>query len=245
MSCFFCRIKEWGLLMSSFFAFYLVPVSCGNVYSELEEEMITIPVGTVVIGSEDPLADADEHPAHVVTIPSFKIEKYEVSQRLWEEVMGYNPSFHKGDNYPVECVSIHEILEFINRLNKKTNHHYRLPNELEWEYVASLASHDNKDLDSYAWFEPNAGNKSHERGMKNPSSPGIYDIIGNVHEWCLSIYDGCDYNGDKVLDIDPNEIEYVFRGGAFNCSLRYCRRTNRNHAVASTKNYAIGFRLAE
>lgn len=231
-----------GLLIMSILIF----VSCTSVYDMLERDMILIPAGTFFYGSDAEEADSDEGPVREVFVDSFRLSKTEVSQKLWRSVMRYNSSVHQGDNYPVEAVSYYDALLFVQKLNKLTGKKYRLPTETEWEYVASQgAEMYETNLDDVAWYLSNADSVSHICASKAPNPFGIYDIIGNVHEWCYGIYDGCDYDGHPVIQLDSLAEEAVFRGGAFNCDRKYCRRSNRNHFDANLQNYAVGFRIAE
>ena len=220
--------------------------SCTSAYDKLEEDMILIPAGTFLSGSVSEGADPDEGPVREVFVESFSLSKIEVTQKLWRSVMRYNPSVHKGDDYPVEAVSYYDALLFIQKLNKLTGKNYRLPTETEWEYVASQgADIYETNLDDFAWYLSNSDSVSHICATKAPNPFGVYDIVGNVHEWCYGIYDGCDYDGRQVNKLDALVEEAVFRGGAFNCERKYCRISNRNHFDANLQNYAVGFRIAE
>ncbi|MBR4438803.1 MAG: SUMF1/EgtB/PvdO family nonheme iron enzyme [Bacteroidales bacterium] len=206
--------------------------------------MIVVPGGTFSMGSADSVADADENPVHQVNIKSFRLCRFEVNQKLWMAVMKNNPSANKGPSLPVESISIEDVDIFLERLNKLTGRNYRLPTEAEWEYAASFGPDSKESIfEQYSWYLANSGHRTHECGSKKPNCLGVYDLIGNVHEWCSDVYTGDDYSGNHVIDIQEKEV--VFRGGALDCPTRYCRRTNRNHTVRSTKNYAVGIRLAE
>lgn len=208
--------------------------------------MIEIPAGVFMMGCEAPNADLDEHPVHTVEVSSFRLCKYEVNQTLWKSVMGRNPSFHKGGNYPVEMVSHNDVERFIYKLNKITGKEYRLPTEIEWEYAAYLGMKEgNNKLEDIAWLESNSNGESHNIGGKLPDEIGLYDMIGNVNEWVADCYEGKNYTGELVSPIDSLERESIFRGGAFNCELKYCRISNRNHVRSDMRNFSIGFRLAE
>jgi len=135
----------------------------------------------------------DEKPSHKVCVNDFYLGIYEVTQGQWEKVMGNNPSsFKKGNNYPVERVSWEDVQQFIHRLNSQTGRKYRLPTEAEWEYAARSGGKQEKyagtnqegELKEYAWFTANSDFQTHPVGQKRPNGLGIYDMIGNVSEWC-------------------------------------------------------------
>ena len=229
-----------------FVCLLIVGSACSPAYNRIEKDMVIIPSGTFVMGSVADGADLDESPEHEVFVPSFKLLKTEVTQKLWRSVMHFNPSLHIGDDYPVEAVSYYDALLFIQKLNKLTGKKYRLPTESEWEYVASQGAEIHEiNLDDVAWYLSNADGMSHRCATKTPNPLGVYDLIGNVNEWCFGLYDGCDYDGHSVIQIDTLVEEAVFRGGSFNSEKKYCRVANRNHFSVNFQNYAVGFRVAE
>lgn len=222
------------------FVLAFVFVGCTSTNGLPVVDMVTIPGGCYIMGSAT--GDIDEFPPTEVEIDSFKIARFEVSQSLYKTVMGENPSYHKGARLPVESVSWEDANSFISKLNNLTGRHYRLPTEAEWEYVAKLCM---MDPNYEYWFLNNSNGRSHRIGTLTASKLGIYDLIGNVNEWCMSPYDGCDYSGSVVCQLDSNITYAVFRGGGFNASIDFCRVENRNYVPSNTKNYAIGIRLAE
>lgn len=201
---------------------------------------------TQVVNVED-----DELPVHDVFLDDYQIGRYEVTQKEWEEVMGSNPSVFKGEYLPVDNVSWDDIQVFITKLNKKTGKKYRLPTEAEWEYAARggvnsknalYAGHD--DISNVAWYNGNSKKTSHQVGTKTPNELGIYDMSGNVYEWCQDGYSG--YVGFRLTN--PKGLKHgkekVIRGGSWNHSSEYCRVSNRFYAFHSNKKSCYGFRLA-
>ena len=142
---------------------------------------------------------ANESPEHEVTVSGFWIGKYAVTQGQWQKVMGNNPSgFQKGDNYPVETVSWDDAKAFILKLNGKSGCTFRLPTEAEWEYAARSGGKAEKyaggnDIDAVAWYGANSGKSTHPVGTKAPNGLGIYDMSGNVWQWCEDVYDANAY----------------------------------------------------
>lgn len=222
-------------------------------YTEYPVEMIHVKGGSFFMGSEDVDADRDEMPVHEVQLKDFYIGKYEVTQAQWKNIMGKNPSYFRGDNLPVECVSFNDVQKFIKKLNSKTGEHYRLPTEAEWEYAAK-GGYLNKNhtysgsdkLQEIAWYVENSDSSTHVCGNKLPNELGIYDMCGNVHEWCSNQYDSLNYvYPHKILEKHTKYTKYVFRGGSWISKDRYCRIANRNHNFGNIRNFSLGFRLAK
>ncbi|RLD58109.1 MAG: sulfatase-modifying factor protein, partial [Bacteroidetes bacterium] len=162
--------------------------------------MVFVKGGTFQMGSNN--GGTDEKPVHRVSLDDFYIGKYEVTQKQWRKIMGNNPSHFFGcDNCPVETVSWNDVQKFITKLNQKTGQHYRLPTEAEWEYAARGGSFEsptkyagNNYVDKVAWYYNNSNEKTHPVGEKKPNKIGIYDISGNVWEWCSDWYSNNYYN---------------------------------------------------
>ena len=167
-------------------------------------------------------ADSDEQPVHRVTLSSYRIGKYEVTQELWEAVMGSNPSHFKGARHPVEMVSWDDCQRFINKLNELTGQNFRLPTEAEWEFAARGGNSSrgykysgSNNVDNVAWYYGNSGNTTHNVGTKSPNELGIYDMSGNVWEWC-SDWKGNYSSASKTNPKGPGSGSYrVFRGGSW------------------------------
>ena len=225
-----------------------------SVLQTLIGNMVSVEGGTFWMGgTSEQGSDAydDEKPTHQVTLSSFSIGKYEVTQEEWQAVMGSNPSNFKGARLPVECVSWEDCQEFIRRLNQLTGKRFRLPTEAEWEYAArggnrsrgyKYAGSDN--LSSVAWYTDNSGSATHPVGQKSPNELGLYDMSGNVWEWCQDWY-GSYSSGSQTNPAGPNSgSRRVCRGGCWNSSARYCRSSRRNYYTPSYRNGSLGLRLA-
>lgn len=151
-----------------------------------EIEVVLIPGGTFMMGApESKEALVEETPQHRVTVPSFYLGKYKVTQAQWRAVMGTNPSHFKGDNYPVENVSWVKAVEFCRTLSLITGRGYRLPSEAEWEYACRAGGTGDyrNNADSVAWHFDSLGGKMRPVGEKQPNGFGVYDMIGLVREW--------------------------------------------------------------
>ena len=225
--------------------------ACKN---DINIDMVFVEGGTFMMGSEDHESDSDEKPLHQVQLSDFYIGKYEVTQAEWTSVMKYNPSNIKGDKRPVECVSWFQVQIFISKLSTKTGRYYRLPTEAEWEYAARGGSKSkgykysgSNELDKVAWFYDNCEHQTHPVGTKAPNELGIYDMSGNVHEWCSGHYDNLYYSKSPLINPQGAETgEFlVFRGGSWYSDEIYCRIANRNYNSAELKNFSLGFRLVE
>lgn len=186
---------------------------------------------------------------HEVTVGSFSIGKYEVTQVQWKTIMGNNPSKFKGcDDCPVENVSWDDVQEFIKSLNKKTGKNYRLPIEAEWEFAArggkkskghKYAGAGSLGLRNVGWFSENSSSKTHTVGGKSPNELALHDMSGNVWEWCQDTwkpYPGCTGT--------VNGTQGVARGGGWFYEARYCRAAIRSPWPPGHRGNYLGFRLA-
>jgi formylglycine-generating enzyme required for sulfatase activity len=205
--------------------------------------------GTFQMGSND--GESDEKPVHSVSVSSFSMSKYEVTQKQWTDIMGTNPSHFKGcDNCPVENVSWNDIQGFIRKLNGQTGKNYRLPTEAKWEYAArggqnyKYAGSDN--IGSVVWYNSNSGGKTHPVGQKSANGYGLYDMSGNVWEWCQdtwhSDYSGAPTNG-RAWTSGGNSASRVLRGGSWNGDSGICRAVYRLSRTPSNRDFNFGFRL--
>jgi serine/threonine protein kinase len=217
-----------------------------------DKSIVFVEEGTLKMGSND--SRDIEKPTRRVLINGFYIGKYEVTQKEWVKIMGSNPSYYKGDNLPVENVSWKDVQEYIRKLNAKTRKNYRLPTEEEWEYAARGGNRSkgykysgSNNIDEVGWYEANSNNRTHEVGTKKPNELGIYDMSGNVWEWCNDWYDENYYkNGPRFFETQGGSSGTcrVLRGGSWNSYDYYCRSTNRNWVNPNLRNYFFGFRLA-
>lgn len=216
-----------------------------------EPEMVLVEGGSFQMGSER--FSAAEKPIHTVKLSSFNIGKYEVTQAQWKAVMGINPSNNFGcDNCPVENISWNDAQNFIRELNKLTGKNYRLPTEAEWEFASKggirskgyIYSGSN-DINSVAWFRDNSGGNTHVSGGKEANELGIYDLSGNVWEWCFDWYDG--YNSysqtNPTGSDDSSNLLRVLRGGSFDHSNISCSCAFRDGFGPNGKGEMFGFRL--
>ena len=219
-------------------------------------EMVFVPSGTFSMGCTFEQLNScayDEKPSHTVTLKGFAISKYEVTQKMWKEVMGSNPSLVVGDDLPVHNVSWDDVQVFIQRLNQKTGINYRLPTEAEWEYAARGGNlqgeipflySGSSDLPSVAWFNENSEEKPHAVGGKQPNALGLYDMSGNVWEWCSDIYE---LYGDKPQQNPTGAskgMSRVTRGGCYAGLALQCRVTTRKSMYQGSRDATTGFRLA-
>ena len=191
-----------------------------------------------------------ERPAHQVTLSDYYIGRYEVTQKEWQAVMGDNPSKFYGDNLPVDYVSWNDCQDFINKLNQLTGLKFRLPTEAEWEFAArggkqskgyKYSGSDNAK--NIAWYEKNSGSKPHQVGTKEPNELGIYDMSGNVGEWCGDWYGRYSSSAQTNPTGPSSGSGRVLRGGGWSRDAGYCRVSDRSLINPSNRDYHYGFRV--
>ena len=220
-------------------------------------EFISIPSGSFQMGSPSSESNRDsDESRHSVSVSSFDLMSTEVTQGMWEEVMGSNPSHFTGDsNRPVEKVSWNDCQDFIDKLNDlDPSHTYRLPTEAEWEYACRAGtsaayywgnSSSESTMSSYCWYTENSNSSTHSVGTKSPNAWGLYDMSGNVWEWCQDVYtsnySSCPTNGSAYSGRGSNR---VYRGGGWIINARYCRSAFRNYYSPGYRLISLGVRLA-
>lgn len=216
--------------------------------------MVAVEGGTFTMGAtSEQGSDAceNEKPAHEVTLSDYYIGQTEVTQALWEAVMGSNPSFFKGDNLPVECVSWNDCQVFIQNLNQLKGKQFRLPTEAEWEYAARGGRKSrgykyagSNDIGSVAWYWDNSGNGTHPVATKQANELGVYDMSGNVWEWCSDWYG--DYQSSSQSDPQgpSSGFDRVRRGGGCYFNARDCRVSCRSDYSPGIRNSNLGLRLS-
>ena len=216
--------------------------------------MVAVEGGTFTMGATSEQgsdAAGDEKPTHQVTLSSYYIGKTEVTQALWKAVMGKNPSKFKGDNLPVENVSWDDCQEFIKKLNALTGKNFRLPTEAEWEYAArggnksrSYKYSGSNNIDDVAWYNKNSENRTHPVKTKQSNELGIYDMNGNVWEWCqdrYGDYSSATQTNPKGATTGSNRVN---RGGSSGSYGRYCRSSYRSYNTPGYSDKFLGLRLA-
>ena len=208
-----------------------------RIIDNLVDNMVYVDGGRVMT------TDSEEFSRKIyVILYPYYISRYEVTQAEWKAVMGSNPSNFKGDNLPVENISWKDCQEFIHKLNIITGKYFRLPKVVEWEFAAHGGNNNHRykysgsdNIDSVAWYKDNSDKKTHSVGLKNPNELGLYDMSGNVYEWCQDER-GCTIFGKKIS-------HKVYCGGSWACDEGLCVGT-WIFEKSDTSNYSVGLRLA-
>jgi len=220
-------------------------------------EFVLVPGGCYQMGcgSGQSACDKNEKPVHEVCVDGFWMGRTEVTQKQWEKIMDDNPSlntswFKNTDNYPVENFSWYDISDFIQKLNQQSGRNYRLPTEAEWEYAARSGGKEElyaggDNVDAVAWFDSNSGDRSHPVAQKRPNGLGLYDMSGNVWEWCQDWY-GKDYylNSPRNNPRGPDSgSARVARGGSWHSFESGCRSIMRSGNNLPFRYTDVGLRL--
>ena len=219
-------------------------------------DMVYVEGGKFMMGLEGHDRESDDQPVHEVTLSDFYIGKYPVTQALWEAVLGDRPAFFRhddSDNKPVEFISWHKIQEFLQKLNRLTGKKYRLPTEAQWEYAArggnkskgyQYAGSDN--INDVGWYEGNSKGHTQPVGHKAPNELGIYDMSGNVWEWCNDWYDKNYYQNSPSEDPKGpiSGTRGVIRGGSWSYPEWISRVSFRNYSTQTNFPPDVGLRLA-
>ena len=221
-------------------------------------EMVKVEAGTFMMGAtsemkdsyDDP--DSDEKPVHQVTLTNdYYMGKYEVTQALWQAVMGSNPSNFKGDNLPVEKVSWNDCQEFISKLNSLAGRKFRLPTEAEWEYAARGGKKSrcyqysgSSNISDVVCYKDNSANKTHLVGTKQANELGIYDMSGNVWEWCSDRYGSYSSFSQTNPTGSYSGAFRVLRGGGWGSFAWFCCLSFRRNFAPDFRHYDLGLRLA-
>ncbi len=236
-------------------ASFILEKSNLDVYQNFLNNMVNIEGGSLAMGCEKNYCDIDEKPLHNVKLRSFQMSKYEVTQAQWGAVMGTNPSYNKGcDSCPVENVSWNDIKRFLSEINKQTGKRFRLPTEAEWEFAAKGGSNSlgyfysgSNYIQNVAWYgDENSKMRTQVVGQLAPNELGLYDMTGNVREWCSDWYGENYYRSSpKSNPRGPGSgLFRVVRGGSMYHGFFGYRVTSRLWENPGNRSRFIGFRLA-
>jgi len=197
-------------------------------------ELVKIPAGSFFIGGD-----------HSIHLEAFLMGKYPVTQKQYQQIMGENPSHFKGDNLPVESITWHDAVKFCEKVTQKTGRQVRLASETQWEYAARAGTtteyffgDDSSQLGEYGWYDKNSESKTHPVGQKKANPWGLYDLLGNVWEWCQD-----DLSDDYRDDDYPTNLPKVIRGASFYCDSILCGSEMFSYADADEGDYSSGCRV--
>lgn len=259
----FIRVYQNGTVVQSFPVEDVDSIIVETEYAEkttftvngVSFNMIAVKGGTFTMGATaEQGSDAyyDENPAHQVTLTGYCIGETEVTQELWQAVMGSNPSYFTGNlQRPVEYVSWNDCQEFIKKLNQLTGKTFRLPTEAEWEYAARGGSQSlgykyagSNTIGDVAWYTSNSSSTTHPVKQKQANELGLYDMSGNVWEWCQDWYDSYS-SSSQTNPAGPSSGSYrVLRGGGWDYDATNCRVSDRIYGSPSGRDYYGGLRLS-
>ena len=244
------------LLQVALFAQDTLPAPTSYRVNKVSFNMVRVEKGGFWMGAQhldtaefnyDRLSQSDELPVHYVKMQDYYIGQTEVTQKLWEAVMGYNPSRYKCSKRPVTDVNYFEVQEFLRRLDSISGMQFRLPTEEEWEYAARGGNYTKgyiysggNEVDRVAWHNGNA-RKTKKVKKRNANELGIYDMSGNVWEWCSSKYRY--FNKERNATLGKDGEMYCIRGGGWQLPKTSCRVSWRGKRLPDLKNSFGGFRL--
>ncbi|GAM64239.1 hypothetical protein JCM19232_3515 [Vibrio ishigakensis] len=222
----------------------------------IETDMVLVEGGSFSMGSDLPEAGPQEKPAREVSVDSFYISKFEVTQDLFESVMGHSMSYFAGPDVPVNNLSWQQANYFIEKLNELTGETYRLPTEAEWEFAAKGGNKSqgfkysgSNDINEVAWYENNANNRAHPVGQKKPNELGLYDMTGNVGEFTIDAYEETYYlhapshNPSNAQDSKVGLAHKSVRGGSYSYADNQSENYRRDFAAQRTIMADMGLRL--
>lgn len=225
---------------------------------QINQDMVLVQGGKFEMGSNLPDAGKAETPARMVSVDSFQISRFEVTQEIFETVMGSSNSFFGGARVPVNNLSWQQANYFIERLNELTGENYRLPTEAEWEFAAKGGNESrgypyagSESISEIAWYSGNSTNRAHPVGLKKPNELGLYDMTGNVGEFVIDAFDDTYYrygetdNPANVIESDVGLAHKSVRGGSFAYSADESENYRRDFASQSIIMSDIGLRLAK
>ncbi|UPW16718.1 formylglycine-generating enzyme family protein [Agarivorans sp. TSD2052] len=228
------------------------------IAASIEQDMVLVEGGQFIMGSDAKHASKAEQPAREVQVDSFYIAKFEVTQGLFESVMGSSMSYFQGDNMPVNNLSWQQANYFIERLNALTGETYRLPTEAEWEFAAMGGNYSqgyiysgSNNIEDVAWYKDNSNNQARAVGLKAPNELGLYDMTGNVGEFVIDAFDdnyyryGPNSNPNNAQESDINLSHKSVRGGSFSYSADQSENFRRDFASQSIIMSDMGLRLAK
>ncbi len=217
-----------------------------------EMELLYLPAGTYMMGDTFDEGAEDEHPVHPVHLEGFYIGKYPVTQMQWKFVMQANPSKFRGDRHPAEQVNWYDAQEFITRITEAggEKRRFSLPTEAQWEYAARSCGKEERfaggdDVDAVAWYEENSDEMTHPVGTRVPNHVGLYDMCGNVSEWCLDIFrhDAYKLHGPRDPVCTKGGEDRVIRGGSWNLDAWGVRCAKRFGLFPEYAAAGVGFRI--
>lgn len=232
------------------------------VIRNLMDNLVRVEGGSFMMGAQNINAQGDcydedalddESPVHQVTLTNFLIGKYEITQKEWHTIMGYDLDwselYGEGDDFPAYNVSQTEALQFVERLNAMTRLSFNLPTEAQWEFAAKGGNKSqhyrfsgNNEVDDVAWHKNNTEGRLHPVGEKQANELGLYDMSGNLWEWCLDAY-GPYPDEPQTEPVSENGDKFLIRGGSWTFIPTYCRVTARNSYSGENHSISNGFRI--